>query len=349
MNEEIKGCFKSFPKDQQPERIPLDVYDDLGEYVKNWFGKLGKMFIPNAHKKSQGKTTTGDLDIVYLPHKRETWVKDILNSDTGLIRAHKTNGPQFMTVIKFGAHQYMVDFILAKEDDFEWRKMYMGYGTLIPAIVGSFARSLRYKFAGDGFYARVKGEDCNYHNMKLTTDPYKAFNILGLNTTALDTDELYTPEGVAKWVIDSPRFDSKRWNQPPAVDGQTIVTKNRKSHSACKKRDEVIACYEIIDKASKKAVWVNPNYGLERHHFGDKFIDNMLDKVKEIQRKSRVVLDGKEIMCALGISGGPEVGKAKEFLINQPEFINLTQEELNDPETKLIAINMLKFEYIKGL
>jgi hypothetical protein len=347
--EEIKGAFKDFPIEQQPERIPLEVYDGLVEFIKYWFCDLAdEMFMPNAHKKAFGKTSTGDLDVVYVPNDREHWVDDIIyNNANGVLVAHKTNGPQLMTVMKYNGHQYMVDFLLTKLDEFEWRKTYIGYGTLIPAVIGSFARSLRDKFAQDGFYARVKDEKGNYHNMKLTTDPHKAFNVLGLGNAALDTDELYTVEGVAKWVIGSPRFDSERWNQPPAVDGQTIVTKNRKSHAACKKKDEVIACYEIIDKANKKATWVNPNYGLERHHFGEKFIDDMLEEVKKIQMKSRTVLDGREIMEVTELRG-PEIGRAKEFLINRPEFINLTQEELNKPENKQLAINMLKHEYIDG-
>jgi hypothetical protein len=223
----------------------------------------------------------------------------------------------------------------------------MGYGTLIPAIVGSFARSLRYKFATDGFYARVKDSKDNYHNMKLTTDPHIAMCILGLDQEAFNTDELYTPEGIAKWITDSPRFDSERWNQPPAVDGQTIVTKNRKSHAACKKKDEVIKCYELIDATVKKGIWDNTGYGLERHHLGKKFVEDMMKEAEEILKKSRTVLDGKEIMEALGIPGGPEIGRAKDFLIKQPEFINLTQEELDKPETKQIAVDMLKYEFIR--
>lgn len=341
-SENDKGCFKDFPPEVQPERIPLSLYDKLAEYVLDSFGHLGKMYIPNAHKKSFGKITTGDMDIVFVPNNYTKWVDDILR--TNIILAYEKNGPQLMTVIQFEGVRYMVDFLLTKPEDFEWKKMYVGFGTLIPAVIGSFARSLRYKFAMDGFYIRLCDSKGNYHNIKLTSDPKIAINILDLDPDKLDTDELYTAEGVANWVIKSDRFDSEKWNQPPAVDGQTIVTKNRKSHAAAKKRDEVIECYDIIDKAVKVGIF-NTDYNIERVYLGNEFIDNILKQAEEVALKGRSVLDGKEIMTLLNIQEGSIIGEVKRFLLSQPEFENLTQEQLDSPEIKKQAKNMVKFKF----
>jgi hypothetical protein len=341
----MKGAFKEFPTEQQPERIPLSIYNTLSNRVRDTFGMDGQIFIPDAHKKAFGKTTTGDLDVIFVPYDKQNWTKNILKH-SGIV-AHTKNGPQLMLVWKFGKSQYMIDFILTNPEDFEWRKLYNGYGTLIPAVIGSFARSLRYKFAGDGLHLRGKDEKGVYHNIKLTSDPSKAMCILGLDQNMLIGDELYTPEGVAKWVIESPRFDSDIWNEPPQPDGQTLVVKNKKSHTAAKKRDEVNVCYKIIDKAQKKSSFINENYELERHHLGNEFVDGVLEQIKEASRRSRTVLSGEEIMKALNIPGGPVIGDAKKFLLSQPEFINLTQDELNDSEVKQSAIEMLKNEFIQ--
>ena len=340
MNDLIKGAFRDYPLSEQPERIPLSAYNDFAEFIKQQFGKYGIMFIPDAHKKSFGKDTTGDMDIVYVPHNIKTWVDDIL-CNKYIIVAHIKNGPQLMVVINWNYKRYMVDFLLTRPEDFEWKKIYIGFGTLIPAIVGSFARSLSYKFAMTGLFARIKNGNKNYTNFKLTSDPVKACRILGLDIDMLNSEELYTIDGVAKWVTESPRFDSDIWHKPPLADGLTIVVKNKHSHTAARKRDEVIEAYKKIDSVVKKSSWINPNYGLERYHFGDEFVDNMLKKVEEEAKKARVVLTGNEIMELLGIEGGPIIGKYKELLLTHLKFKDLSQEELNQAESKQQAKEIL--------
>ena len=86
----------------------------------------------------------------------------------------------------------------------------------------------------------------NYHNIPLTNDFATAMKILMLDITPVNEDALYTAEQVANWIISSPRFDSKVWRKPPSPNGQTIVTKNVKSHRALKARPEVSECYKII-------------------------------------------------------------------------------------------------------
>lgn len=360
-HEEIKGAFKDFLPEQQPERIPLELYDELAEFVYYLFYPLGDIFIPNAHKKAFGKETTGDIDVVFVPRKRETWVDDILaqlpkETVFGSVErfiVHKTNGPQLMTVMTYKGHQYFIDFLLTKPEDFEWKQMFHGFGTLVPAVVGSFARSLSYKFAMDGFYMRFKDSKGNYHNLKLTSDPETCFIILGLSSDALDgveTYDLYSVDGIVTWVTSSPRFSPEKWLRPPQTDGQTIVTKNRKSHAAIKKKGEVDECYKKIDALAERchtrdALIDNPDYKIERMVLGDEFIDDLLKQAEVIIQKTRTVLDGSDIMAVLGIPGGPEVEYWKKFLLSHPDFINMTQEELNKTETRVHAVEVLTNAY----
>ena len=106
-NEEGKGAFKEFPKHQQPNRIPFETYPKLTEFAQQTFGHLGQMFIPSL-KKSEGKTSAGDLDVIFVPHNRNTWREDILKTP-GIV-AHTSNGPQLMLVMKtpLDNNQYMI-------------------------------------------------------------------------------------------------------------------------------------------------------------------------------------------------------------------------------------------------
>jgi hypothetical protein len=312
---EAKGAFKEFPVEQQPQRIPLDVYEDLTLFMYAKLKDFGQVFIPSA-QKGINKKDAGDLDVIIEPYNRNTWREDIKRIFADNIIAHKSNGPQLMTVMKglIDHNQYMVDFILSKEGSFEYRAQYAKFGTIIPAVVGSFARSLAYKFDQDQLGLRLMSRKGNYHNIPLTKDFSTALKVLMLDPKPVEQNKLYTPEEVAEWVISSPRFDSGIWKQPPDRAGQTIVTKNNKSHRSAKIRPEVKKCYEIIDSVQKSATWDNTNYRIERIIFGDEFIDSLLEKVADIEKKEDKVISGNEIMEFLGIKGGPVVGKIIRYI-----------------------------------
>jgi len=310
-NDGVKGAFKNHPVEQQPSRIPINLYPEIELSIKNKVGHIGDIFIPSI-KKVTNKDTTGDLDVIISPYNRETWRQDILNILGNSVVATVNNGPQMMLVVKNilnNNEQYMIDFILSKEGSFEYRKKYSQFGTIIPAVLGSFARSLRYKYEQNGLYLRMKDNKGNYHNILLTNDYDKTLKILMLDTTPVYTDDLYTAEKVAKWITDSPRFDSDIWSKPPAVNGQIIVTKNVKSHRAAKSRDNVKEAYQIIDNTKKKATWDNTNYKIERIVLGDKYIDSIEAQINVSLQKSTNVISGSEIMNILNIGGGPIIGK----------------------------------------
>ena len=333
--ESKKGAFKHLPLDQQPQRIAIKDYNTLADWAKKAFSTLGRIFIPDAAKKAFGRDTTGDMDIIIDPVNRNTWIEDIQNVVKPWLVAQVKNGPQLMTVLRLdNGQQYMFDFIMAKPGSFEYRTKYAQFGTILPAIVGSFARSLKYKWDQNGLFARIKDSRNNYHNILLTNHFDTALKILMMNPEAVKEDRLYTPQDVAKWVTNSPRFDTKLWRDPHKEDGITIVVRNRKSHGAAKKKPEVVETYKLIDAVNKISMWDNTGFKIERQVLGDAFVDKFLVDVRSKVQKSRRVLDGKEIIDILQLKPGPEVAKWIQYLNNRPEFKDLSQEELNKPETK---------------
>jgi len=338
--QEPKGAFKDFPEDQQPVRIPIEKFPLLAEKVRELLAPHGEIFIPDASKKALKKKTTGDLDVLFIPHDRKNWMKIVRSVIPGIV-AETRNGPQLMLVVKglIDDKQYMVDIILSQRESWDFRRFYFSYGGIMPAVLGSFARCLGYKLGQDGLFIRLKDLKNNFHNYKLTNDTTTAFRILGLDPKALESDQLYTPEGMAQWITDSPRFDSDRWRNPPEDDGMTIVVKNQKAHRAAKKRPEVKRAYEIIDGTNKKATITNENFRMERAALGDNFVDEMLRKINEIKEKSRpAILSGHEIMQVLNIPPGPEIGKWVRFLATHPA---LKDADPNDPTAKELAKQLL--------
>lgn len=307
----MKGAFKHFPISQQPKRVPLEIYDQLAQQVVGCMSDLAETFVPSG-QKSVGKPDTGDMDVIVSPYNRNTWKADFEERFKKYIVAKISNGPQLMCVMKDligDGNQYMIDFILAKENSFDYRKKYSKFGTIIPAVVGSFARSLRYKFDQNQLALRMISAKGNYHNIPLTSDFSMALKILMLDPTPFDNDALYSPEQVAAWVTSSPRFDSDTWRQPPNADGQTIVTKNKKSHRAIKQKPIVQKAYTIIDNTEKKATYDNSDYKIERELLGSVFIDNIIMRVNEIEKKEDKIITGDEIIKILNIKSGPIIGK----------------------------------------
>jgi hypothetical protein len=287
-NEEApKGAFKDYPKEQQPARIPMHLFPALAEKVKGLLLPYGQVFIPDATKKST-KTTTGDLDVLYIPNDPKNWQATVQKAIPGIV-AVKTNAlgamtdtpNQLMMVVKglVDENQYMIDVLLTSEQEKEFKQLYFKFGPIVPAILGSFARMLGYKFAADGLYIRRRDSKNNYHNIKLTNDPETALKIFKLDSSIVDTEQLYDPVGVANWVMSSPRFDSERWRNPPSDDGITVVVQNHKAHRAAKKKPEVILTYQILDNSNKKGTWRDDNLEIERQILGNQFVDNILKQI----------------------------------------------------------------------
>jgi len=233
---EAKGAFKEFSAEEQPQRIPLTIYDTLKQTIENKLTNFGDVFIPST-QKSLDKLDTGDLDCIVNPFNRQTWREDLKRIFKDHIVVSKSNGPQIMFVMKdlIDDNQYMIDFILSNEGSFEYRKQYAKFGTIIPAVVGSFARSLRYKFDQNNLYLRLMSNKGNYHNIPLTNNFEIAMQILMLDMEPVLSDSLYTPEQVAEWVISSPRFDSRVWR---GEEPDNIMN------------EEIKECYEIIKSST---------------------------------------------------------------------------------------------------
>lgn len=317
-NEETKGAFKSFPIESQPVRIPLGKFYELAEKVRQLLAPHGEVFIPDAVRKSINKDTTGDLDVFFVPNK-DNWKETVSNAFPNIV-AKVSNGPQLMLVVKglIDDNQYMVDVILSNQKEWDFVQFHHGHGVILPVILGSFARSLGYKFSRDGLYRRVQDPKGNFKNLLLTHDPKVAMKILGLDSD-IDYSILYTPETIAQWVVSSPRFDSRAWRSEPNDDGLTIQVKNNKSHRAARKKEEVQSAFKIIDQSNKQSNVPN-NLEVERKILGDQYIDSMLEKINQVEEKKQPVLTGSEIMQLLNIPPGPEVGKWVKFLSDNPQI-----------------------------
>lgn len=307
MTENIKGAFKNFPEEHRPIRIPLEIYDEISNFITSRLGSGFEWFVPSC-QKAVGKTDTGDMDIFLNPSCRNTWKDDLKTIFKNYIVAEISNGPQQMFVMNICGNRYMIDFILAKEGSFDYRKKYSKFGTIIPAVVGSFARSLLYKFDQNELSLRLKSKKGNFHNIPLTKDFDTALKILGLDPIPFYEDRLYTAEEVAAWVLGSPRFDSIAWHTPHSSNGQTITTKNKKSHRAIKIKPNVQLAYDLIDRAEIKASWDNTGFKIERMLLGDDFIDAAILKAEELEKSKEKIISGREVMNILGISEGKLVG-----------------------------------------
>jgi hypothetical protein len=336
-SEEVKGAFKNHPSDVQPSRIPLDKFQQLSDKVESLLSPHGTVFIPNAIKKALGKKDTGDLDVLFIPKDRNNWRELVLSVIPGIV-AKESNGPQLMMVVKglIDDDQYMIDIILSKEQDWDFRKNYYSFGPIMPAVLGAFARTLGYKFAQSGLYIRLKKSNNNYVNLKLTNDVNTAFRLMGLSIPPKDF--LYDPVKISNWIISSSRFDSNRWHNPPSDDGITIVVKNQKAHRAAKKKPETQLAFDILDNAVKRSP-LNQNLEIERKVLGDNFVDNLLTQIEDIDKRNTKILDGKEIMSILGIPPGPEVGRWVKYIQDHPSL-----QGLNPVQAKPLAIDLLKRE-----
>lgn len=325
------GAFGDLPPEQLPQRIPLSKFKQIADIIRTRLEPHGQVFIPDAVKKSEAKNlqdvgefiknTTSDVDLFFLPNDKN--YKDAIKNALPVI-AERSNGPQFFVVTQglVDDGRYMLDIRICTPKEWSFITFHHGYGVILPVILGSFARSLGYRFANDGLYKRVKDARNNYHNLLLTTKPDVAMTILGLDPR-VNREDFYTPESVARWVGNSSRFDSQRWNATPDASGTTIAVINSKSHRSAINRPEVQKTYSLLSQINKKSSVTNDNMEAERAVLGDEFVDKMMGQLYQKVPKQPDVLSGYEIMQILGIKPGPDVGKWANFLRTHPSLQGL--------------------------
>lgn len=334
----VKGAFKHFPKEQQPERIPLEKFPVVAEKIYQLLSPHGKVYIPDARKK--GGIDTGDVDVLFVPNKPE-W-REVVKKVMPNIVAEVYNKQYMMVSRIIDEHPYMIDIIPCKDDSWEFTQFYYRFGSLLPAILGSLARTLGYKIQQDGLYVKVyqkfvTGNNCEI-NYKLTNNVDQAMAILGLKYR----DDLYHSDIVVPWILSSPRFDSKLWLE---------IGKNHKSHKASQKKEDTQKAYNLLDSVNVSASILNENFAIERSVLGDKIIDDMLKSLEPKLKERTRFLDGFEIMAILDIESGKKVGKLVNFLETHPELVG---KDKNLNSTKFLAVDILfrdgeNYAYIQNL
>lgn len=337
------GAFGDLPPEQLPQRIPLSKFKQIADTIRTRLEPHGQVFIPDAIKKSEAKSlqdvgefiknTTSDVDLFFLPNDRN--YKNAIRSALPII-AERSNGPQFLVVTQglVDEGRYMLDIRIATPKEWQFITFHHGYGVILPVILGSFARSLGYRFANDGLYKRIKDARGNYHNLLLTPNPEVAMKILGLNP-AVNRDDFYTPESVARWITNSSRFDSQRWNSSPETN-DSIAVINSRSHRSAINRPEVQKTYSLLHQVNKRASVANDNMEIERAILGNEFVERILGELTKKAPKQGDILNGHEIMQILGIGPGPDIGRWGNFLRNHPSL----QGEIT-PQTKELAKRIL--------
>jgi hypothetical protein len=310
-NQESKGAFKYLPPELQPVRIPVAKIPLLEKKLVEEFSYLGDLHFPNTLKKCK-KETTGDLDVLFVP-KIGCWREKILLSDY----ACETSGnkAQMMVVMNnlLGDDQrYMIDFLVVKEGGLEFKKLFYGYGTTFSALLGSFARSIGYKFTDYALYKRVKRKN-GWCNIQLTTEPKTALYILGLDPAFINNDAIFTPEGVATWISNSPRFDSNMWKYGNPDKIAVGIPINKNAREAIKKNEDTSDAYELLNLVEKVGGLVSLLYYEERF-LTKQAVRRIIKKIEEVTTNTEIILNGNEIMDFLGVKPSPLIGKYQKLL-----------------------------------
>lgn len=338
------GAFGDLPPEQLPQRIPLSKFKQIADTIRTRLEPHGQVFIPDAVKKSEAKSlqdvgefiknTTSDVDLFFLPNDRN--YKEAIKSALPVI-ADRSNGPQFFVVTQglVDEGRYMLDIRICTPKEWQFITFHHGYGVILPVILGSFARSLGYRFANDGLYKRIKDARNNFHNLFLTSSPDVAMKILGLDPN-VNKEDFYTPESVAQWVASSSRFDSRRWNATPDNSGTSIAVINSRSHRSAINRPEVQKTYTLLKQINKQSSVRNDNLEVERSILGNEVVEKILGELSKKAPKQADVLSGYEIMQILGIRPGPDVGKWANFLRTHPQL-----QGPSSPATKDLAKRIL--------
>ena len=314
-HEKSKGAFKDLPIDQQPDRIPLSDFHRVAGVIEAEFGHIGRLFIPDATKKGRHKPTTGDVDIIIQPHPGVSWCDEIRSHSK--ITHPRRNGGQFMAVANelLPGKRVMVDFIHARDDqDFRLKSFYHQFGKPAVVALGSFARSLGYKFGTEGLFLRQKDERGNWHNHQLTREPEEICKILDVDYAITQTDKMYYPEGVAAWIEQSSRFDSTLWRGGAQGNQTGLEVRSRSTTSAERKDSLVTETLQALDKVEGRIGVLNENHVFERRVLGNEKVEEVLALKGRVETIKRSLVTGEEVMEILGIAPGPEVGKVLKEL-----------------------------------
>lgn len=313
MSDPTKGAFKHLLPEKQPQRIPLPVIPQLEQKLISLFGHLGDLHFPNSLKKSK-KEDIGDLDVLFVP-KIPHWKEQIIlrTSTIGVI----SNSAQLMTVMDNllgDGNRYMIDFLIVKKGGLEFKKLFYGYGTGLSALLGSFARSIGYKFTDYALYKRVKNERGQWKNILLTNKPDVALMILGLDPTFINDDALYTPEGLAAWIACSPRYDTESWLHGNPDKIGVGIPLNKNARDAIRKKDDVSDAYDLLSLHQQNGDSVSPDFTYEDRILG--LAKTAVIKVLIAKKivNSAIILNGNEIMELLKITPGPEIGRLQKLL-----------------------------------
>lgn len=341
----MKGAFINHPASQQPDDITIDVIDRLSVTVASVFAKYGHLSVPRNYKDrmlQQGKTKTGDLDVLIIPNSAQ---RKQLISDRSDVVAAISNGPQLMCVIKDlldDGKQYFIDFLQSNPTVQSSHMFYIEYGTAMPAILGVFARSLGYKFTQNGLALRLADKNGNYHNEYVATYIDDILKILMLDRAPISRGDpqLYSALGVAKWIANSPRFDSELWRKKPSVE-QNVVNVNRNAKRAIKAKPEIAEAFKYLDGVSKRSAIDNANFRIERSVVGSAAVDKAL-KALDAQVKTKVTLVSGKDLIAIGFEPGVQLGQAIAQINRHFNVDALTDDQLNTPHLKQAAIEYAK-------
>jgi len=317
-----KGAFKHLPKERQPERIPTPLVRNVIKDVDKEFTSVGVCYFIDEEKKARacGKSTIGDLDVLFVPFNTD-WRQQITNSQK--VSDFVSNGHQLMTVYNAFGEKYMVDFISISHTKLEFNLFYFSYGTTLSACLGSFARSIGYKWTNEGLFKRVKDKKGNWHNIFLTDKVITALNILGLSLPYPNVDDLFTWQGVANFITSSTRFNHKLWSNGNREVTNAVIPLNKNAREAIEKKPETLNAVIQIAFTCKAVEPPLDMWHFERIILSEDKIDEILEDINFIEKIDRAIT-GHDVIETLKISHGPTIGKIlkdvnEKFTENQKE------------------------------
>ena len=338
------GAFDKFEKSKQPDLITVRNYDKIAKSAKMEALKFAdQVYIPPCNKLN-GRDTTKDIDIFFVP-KKKGWKNEVIEYFGDRLVVSVSNGRQLMCVVKDVVNdgkQYFLDFNAIKDECFEWSSTFYNTSSLIPIVVGRFATSLGYKLTDTGLKINLTDSGGVQHIETLTKSPEDMFRLLMLDEGMFNTiiegryHNVFNDEvAIALWISQSQRFCHKSW----------FKFKANNAHKHATRKDSVKTCLNILDMIAKNCKHIKPydndGYFLEEFILGEGVIDDLEYKIEE-ERKRMLengdVVDGRVLMSKLGIKGGPMVGKLKKRAIElaktdksltEDQIIEVLRKELN--------------------
>lgn len=338
------GAFDKFEKGKQPDLITVRDYIKIAKSAKQEALKFSdNVYIPPCTKLN-GRDTTKDIDIFFVP-KKKGWKAELIKHFGDRLVVSVSNGRQLMCVVKDvinDGKQYFLDFNAIKEECFEWSSKFYNTSSLVPIVVGRFASSLGYKLTDTGLKINLTDSGGVQHIETLTKKPEDMFRLLmldeGMFYTILDGRyfDVYPDEVlIAIWITQSQRFCYKSW----------VSFKPNNAHRHATRKESVQDCLTAIDDIAGNSRHIkeydNEGYFLEEFILGEGVMEDLEYKIEEDRKRmleNGDIVDGRVLMAKLGIKGGPLVGKMKkranEIGKTNPEFtedqiVEVLKKELN--------------------